>query len=140
MEIVFLTLLFLAIIVGACQFKANLNKSKVSEKEVIMLEEPIEESEIKAPEIKEFTGEIIEEPFVNKAGRVIPNVGDLFFKTEGKKHFIKLMEGKVLRVDLEKYLNQTIKVKAYLTDGLWDTDNPEMQSRIGVYMVVLEML
>lgn len=98
------------------------------------------ENHTKDPEIKEFTGKLIEVPFVNKAGRVIPNMGDLFLKIGEEEYFIKFMEGKVLRVDLEKYLNQSIKVKGYLSSGLWDTDNPEMQSRFGDYMVVLEIL
>lgn len=91
-------------------------------------------------EVKILEGTVIEVPFVNKAGRTIIGAESLFFKTTVERYFIKFSAGKVLRVDLEKSIGQTIKVKSYTTFGLWDTDDPNVQSRVGDYIVILEIL
>lgn len=91
-------------------------------------------------EIKTLEGSLVVVPFVNKGGREIAGAESLFFKTEEKRYFIKFSAGKVLRTDLEKYLGQIIKVKGFTTFGLWDTNDPRVQSRVGDYIGILEIL
>lgn len=91
-------------------------------------------------EIKIYEGTIIEVPFVNKAGRTIPGASSLFFKTTEDRYFIKFRAGKVLREEVEKFINQPLKVKGYITFGLWDADSNNVQSRVGDYMAVMEIL
>jgi len=96
-------------------------------------------------EFKEDTlilkGRLVEVPFVNKGGRKF-NFSELFFKTAEEQYFIKLRDGKVLRKDLEKYLDKNIQLKVILREGTWDTSagDPPAQSRIGKYLVVLEII
>lgn len=91
-------------------------------------------------EIKEFSGRIVEVPFINKGGRRIEGASSLFLETEEGKYFIRGYEGDVFIKDIEKYINKPIKVKAYKTFGLWDTDDPNVQSRVGNYVVIFEIL
>jgi hypothetical protein len=91
-------------------------------------------------EIKTYEGKVKKVPFVNKAGRKIADVFNLFFETSGKKYFIKSSEGDVIYSELKNFINKPIKVKAHKTFGLWDTDDPNVQSRIGEYFCIIEVL
>lgn len=90
--------------------------------------------------IVELVGLVVYEAFVNKAGRLIEGVGDYFLEIDGKRFFIKFRSGKVLRTAIEAKLGQIIKAKGYLDKGLWDTDDPNVQSRVGEYVVLVELL
>lgn len=79
-------------------------------------------------------------PFVNKAGKEIEGVGDLFLIYDGQEWFIKFSAGSVMRETVEKLIDQTARFSLAEQEGLWDTDNPEVQSRIGKYVAVFEIL
>jgi hypothetical protein len=79
-------------------------------------------------------------PFVNKAGKEIEGVGDLFLVYDGQEWFIKFSAGNVMREDVEKLIDKTARFSIIEQEGLWDTDNPEVQSRIGKYVAVFEIL
>ena len=64
----------------------------------------------------------------------------MFFETAEKKYFIKSSEGVVICSDLRKLINKPIKVKAHKTFGLWDTDDTNVQSRIGEFFCIIEVL
>ncbi|MFL5730268.1 MAG: hypothetical protein ACJ75J_12350 [Cytophagaceae bacterium] len=87
-------------------------------------------------------GQIVKKAFINKANREIKGVSDLFFETGKKNYFIKLSGGNVSRKDLEKFLNKQVQLKVMLLNGTWDTspEHPEVQSRIGEYIIVLEII
>jgi hypothetical protein len=87
-------------------------------------------------------GKIIKNTFKNKANREYKNITELYLKTEKETYFIKFRDGKVLRKDLEKYVNKDVQLKVILREGTWDTSagDPEAQSRIGKYLVVLEII
>lgn len=88
-----------------------------------------------------FVGEIVAVQPTNKAGKPMTGVEDLFFKTNGEKYFIKLMECDTEVVKkLKEMKGSSVVLKIELKDGLWDTDNPEVQSRIGKYCVVKSIL
>lgn len=100
-------------------------------------------------------GYIIEKTFVNKAGRSL-GFSDYFFEftepNQAEKHtyFIKFGAGKVTRQELITHLLQnqpqnkqtamTICLDIEIHEGLWDTDNPNMQSRVGKYVSVDKIL
>lgn len=79
-------------------------------------------------------------PFVNKAGKEIDGAGDFFLVYEGQEWFIKFSAGNVMREDVEKLVDQTARFSLAEQEGLWDTDNPEVQSRVGKYVVLFEIL
>jgi hypothetical protein len=96
-----------------------------------------------SPSTIEYPDDVIEveakvtyQPFVNKAGKTIEGAGDYFLVYEGEEWFIKFSEGNVLREDVAKYLDQTAHFTLVEREGLWDTDDPKVQSRIGKYVVV----
>jgi hypothetical protein len=87
-------------------------------------------------------GKIIKNTFKNKANREYKNITELYIKTEKETYFIKFRDGKVLRKDLEKYVDKDVQLKVILREGTWDTSagDPPAQSRIGKYLVVLEII
>ncbi|MCF6364604.1 MAG: hypothetical protein L3J35_00200 [Bacteroidales bacterium] len=87
-----------------------------------------------------YEGKIVKVNFVDKAGRVHEDAFNYFFQTEGDKIFIKISEGKVKRDEIVKIYNKNIKIKGYKTFGLWDTDDPTVQSRVGDYIVIYKII
>ena len=81
-------------------------------------------------------GTVIKEQFVNKGGRPIDGAFDYFLKYNNEKRFIKFMESKVSSVELEDNLNKKVSYQISEHNGLWDTDDPNVQSRIGDYVVI----
>lgn len=90
--------------------------------------------------IEELWGMFVKVPFVNKAGRTIQGMDNWFFEMEERKLFIKFDEGNVLANDLEEYENKRVEIQGYISTGLWDTSDTNIQSRMGDYLVVLEVL
>ncbi len=90
---------------------------------------------------KLYTGKIIKVNFVDKAGREHKDSFNYFFESEGKQYFIKITEGNVNRDELAEHYNKVIKVRAVIIlFGLWDTDDPNVQSRVGDYLIFKEIL
>ncbi len=85
-------------------------------------------------------GIFIKEQFVNKAGREIPGVFDWFFETNGKKYFVKIRAEDVTTEKLEIYKNELLHVRGLIREGLWDTDDNNIQSRVGKYIVILQLI
>ncbi len=88
-----------------------------------------------------YLGKIIKINFVDKAGREHKDSFNYFFETEGKQYFIKIAEGDVSRDELAEHYNKEIKVRAVIIlFGLWDTNDPNVQSRVGDYLILKEIL
>ena len=79
--------------------------------------------------------EIIAQMSSNKAGK--PMGADLYLKHGSSSYYIKQMScpADVLPMLKLGKINATYEIK----NGLWDTDNPEVQSRIGEYVVVYKV-
>lgn len=90
--------------------------------------------------MKTVTAVVVKEPFVNQGGHEIEGVYDFFLNFENQNWFVKFSAGKVLRADLEKMLGQSAKFSIGILDGLWDTDDPMMQSRVGKYVAIYEIV
>jgi hypothetical protein len=96
-------------------------------------------SEIEAM-FKTVEAKVIYEPFVNKAGKLIEGGGDYFLVYDNQNWFIKFSAGKVLREDIAKLKDQNATFSIAEMEGLWDTDDPTIQSRIGKYVAVYEIV
>ena len=86
-----------------------------------------------------YEGKIVGQPFINKVGQEKPNMIDLYFETGGKRYFIKFGDSAVSRSELVQHLNKNLKVQGKINYGLWDTNNPNDQSRVGEYIVIGKM-
>lgn len=87
-----------------------------------------------------ITGKVTAVPFVTKSGRKIKGAESLFLEINNQRYFIKIQAGQVSRMELEKWLDQSITVKVLRATGAWDSDDPNVQSRIGDYVAILEVL
>lgn len=86
-----------------------------------------------------ISGRIVKRNFINKAGREYPNIREYYVLTGGQTYFIKLSEGNVTARDLERYPGKSIRMRVRFRNGLWDTDDPGLQSRTGPYIVILSV-
>lgn len=87
-----------------------------------------------------ITGKVLEVPFINKGGRLIEGAESLFLQVEKQRYFIKIQAGKIARQDLKKLLGQTITIEGEIAEGLWDSDDPTVQSRIGEYVIIFKVV
>lgn len=88
-------------------------------------------------------GKIVIKNFINKANRKFDYKEYYFEKEEANNkviYFIKSFENKITKVDLDNIVNQSISVKAILKNELWDTNDPSVQSRVGDYIILVEII
>ncbi len=83
---------------------------------------------------------VIAQAFTNKAGREYPDIVEYFLEFGGRRHFIKFSESRITPEQLKPYAGKTILFDGELVEGLWDTDDPNVQSRVGEYLVVYKLL
>ncbi|MFH2095091.1 MAG: hypothetical protein ABIJ16_05275 [Bacteroidota bacterium] len=86
------------------------------------------------------TGKIVKIQFVDKGGRPVEGVYDLYIEFDGKQYFIKTSGSKYTFNELLEYEGKEINCKININRGLWDTDDPNVQSRVGNYAVIMEIL
>jgi hypothetical protein len=86
-----------------------------------------------------WEGRFVKHHQVSKRGEKLKTF-DLYFveKKTKKEYFVRLLDSPLPRVTIEKYLGSKVdlKIVATLSQGLWDTNNPEHQSRVGEYIFV----
>jgi hypothetical protein len=87
-----------------------------------------------------FTGKLIKETFYNKAGKEIKGVFDYFVIIEDTHYFVRFKESNISLKELEKYLEKEVCLKLRFRWGLWDTDDENVQSRIGRYVEIMEIV
>ena len=90
--------------------------------------------------MKRYQGKIVTESFKDQRGRVHTNRIDFYFEYAGKKWFIKLIDSEITKENLVPYIDKTIEVEAEFHQGLWDTNNLMIASRVGEYVVILHIL
>lgn len=83
-----------------------------------------------------YSGKIVTKNFINKIGKEDSEHPELYFSMDSSNYFIKFSEGNVLRDEVEKYINQAASIQGEIKNGLWDTNDPNMQSRVGDYIVI----
>ena len=84
-------------------------------------------------------GKIIAKTFVNKGGKEISSIKDLYFETHDETYFIKFMDSNISYEEALELLDQPIAIEGELRDGLWDISDEDpayAQSRVGVYLII----
>lgn len=89
---------------------------------------------------KTVTAKVIYEPFINKAGKVIEGVGDYFLIYDDIQWFVKFSESQIKPEQLRNLIDQNTTFELMEMEGLWDTDDPNVQSRIGKYVAILQII
>ena len=79
---------------------------------------------------------IIAKTFVNKGGKVHPEIVEYYLEFDGKQHWIKFSASKVSVAAVKALVGQSIYFDGRIEDGLWDTDDQNVQSRVGTYLVI----
>ena len=123
----------------SCSQKNTEQVAIIQDDKKIVDDEVIEKSE-NTEEVLELSGQIKKVQFRNKAGRLIEGVYDVYFVHQDEELFIKFFEGNVLRTDIDEYLGKNLTVKASIKEGLLDTNDENIQSRIGKYIVLYEIV
>ncbi|MCE5211355.1 MAG: hypothetical protein LLG40_07360 [Deltaproteobacteria bacterium] len=93
-----------------------------------------------AANVSIYDGKVVSETFINKVGKENPKIIDLYFETGGKRYFIKFLDGSVSRNEMVQYLGKNVRIQGNVKYGLWDTDNPNDQSRVGNYVVIQKIV
>lgn len=88
---------------------------------------------------KTVTARVLQIQGMNKAGRPLAGNGDFYLEYGGKQYFVKFSESKIKKAVLNRFIGKKMKFQVLEREGLWDTDDPEVQSRIGWYVVILSM-
>lgn len=79
---------------------------------------------------------IVVEPFVNKAGREYPDLAEYYLEFNEEQYFIKFSESGITPATLKPLVGQSVYFDGELREGMWDSDDPNVQSRIGNYLAV----
>ena len=87
---------------------------------------------------KPYRGHIFANAFINKVGHRNPDIQDYYFRHYGKNYFIKLQNCK-FEGNIASFNNAYVYARGEIRSGLWDTDNPNEQSRVGEYFVFSEL-
>lgn len=97
---------------------------------------------------QEYIGIFVKSPQVNKAGKKLKTC-DYFFEIDGKEYFVKSGKNTISKDKIESILkggnsvrqkSDSIKIKGEIKDGLWDTDDPRQQSRVGKYIFIYSIV
>jgi hypothetical protein len=120
----FLNLLLVFVILSGCSSTTAINENK---------------GQID-PNSEIVEAKLIQLKMRNKAGKELPGAGDFYLILNEDEVFIKLMESKVTNNQLTPLINKKSTFRIIHRDGLWDTDDPMVQSRIGPYVVILEIV
>jgi len=67
-------------------------------------------------------------------------VRELYFRTGGEEYFVRLDRSRVKADLLRTLAGKPVRVRAVKAFGLWDTDDPNVQSRVGEYMIIEEIV
>ena len=80
-------------------------------------------------------GLITEEIFVDKGGHAHQDIKDYYFLTSNKVDFINVPKCSGIEKGISDYSYWYVKARVKNFDGLWDTDDPNVQSRVGPYLI-----
>ena len=83
---------------------------------------------------------VVIEVFTDKGGRKHPEIVDYYLSFDDKQYFIKFSESTIRPGSLQPLVGKSVYFYGYLKNGLWDTDDPKVQSRIGNYLKVTRLM
>ena len=101
-------------------------------------EEQKEKISSESDEFQWYSGQIFTKPFINKIGKEHIEIQEYYFRSSGKSYFIKLSSCQY-DGNISSFNGNYVKAKGEIRNGLWDTDNPNEQSRVGEYFVFSEI-
>jgi hypothetical protein len=78
---------------------------------------------------------IYSETFTDKGGREHSEIKDYFLFMQEGEYFIKLSECTSPDLKIDQLNGHLTRVRVKISDGLWDTNDPNVQSRVGSYAV-----
>lgn len=87
-------------------------------------------------------GKIISKTFVNKGGKEINTIQDLYFETNKDTYFIKFMDSEITYDEAKDLLDQSIEIEGEIREGMWDVPDNDpgyAQSRTGYYVVIFSV-
>ncbi len=87
-----------------------------------------------------LTGIIVADVFVDKGGREHPEIVEYYFLYENGQEFIKLSESTGIADNVIQFKNVLVKAQVEIHEGLWDTNDPNVQSRVGKYFVITNIV
>ena len=67
-------------------------------------------------------------------------MANYFFQIEEESYFIKFSESNVSIEEISKYYEKEIEIKEEIVDGLRDTDEPNVQSRVSKYIIIYKII
>jgi len=85
-----------------------------------------------------FNGYVFIKTFVDKGNREHPDIFDYYFRYDDKNYFIKISECSNAN-KLSELKGSIVRAKGEFKNGLWDTNDGNVQSRIGDYFVFSEI-
>lgn len=138
-----LLILFASLTLGSSSCSTPKNNDNSSEESTLTYDEltTIESTDLNAKIT--LKGKITSETFVNKGGKEISTIQDLYFDSDGSTYFIKFMASNISYEEALELIDQPIEIEGELRDGMWDIpdENPAYaQSRGGLYLVILKVL
>jgi len=94
----------------------------------------------KEPNIITVGCQVVEKAFVNKDGKS-SGFKELYLRCSIQDYYIKFCESKVSLDKMKKYIDKGLTVTFEVKEGEWDIceGDPEIQSRIGTYVIVLKI-
>ncbi len=82
-------------------------------------------------------GTITKEPMVRKKDTIIEGAYDYYFEvTEDELYYIYIEKSNVNEELLELFVDEEVTIRGYVAEGQWDSDDPEVASRVGSYIVI----
>ncbi len=126
--IIIFTLLLVASIFTSC-------KTSKIENGIRTNDETVEFTEFENSEYIWKTGIITMNPFVNKIGELMPEYAEQYFLCSNGEYFIKLLDCKNANADVKDFQNKYVKIRISIREGLWNTNDPNIQSRVGTYVI-----
>ncbi len=83
---------------------------------------------------------VVQIAFEDKGGRVHEEVQNFYLSYNDIEWFVKFSESQIKPDDLKPLIGSTVEFRLIERDGLWDTDDPTVQSRVGKYVAILEIV
>lgn len=125
----------LILVISICFILSSCNFNKAAETKATEVESDDFTDETEGTIYKWETGLITSSPFINKVGEAMPEFDETYFLCSKGEYFIKFMDCENTNANAKDFVNKYVKMKVSIEDGLWDTNNPNIQSRVGEYII-----
>lgn len=94
----------------------------------------------KGEKIENQKATVVVEVFTDKGGRKRPEIVNYYLSFDDNQYFIKFSESTIRPGSIKPLVGKSVYFYGYLKNGLWDTDDPNVQSRTGKYLQVTRLM